>query len=113
MRHVKRPKKKHLLGSHKKPKRKERANIKGKVIDGQHEQYILTMGMMMGIRVSLARANNDRTPLKVRDFAAIDKLVFPPGGCKREGFRTPPHQLNHTFKFKDYSPKAFAAVRKM
>jgi hypothetical protein len=50
-RHIKRVKKKHLIGSHKKEKRKDRANIKGKVIDGEHEQYILTMGMMMGIRV--------------------------------------------------------------
>ena len=26
---------------------------------------------------------------------------------------TPPHQLNHTFKFKDYSPMAFAYLRRM
>ncbi len=26
---------------------------------------------------------------------------------------TPPHQLNHTFKFKDYSPLAFAYLRRM
>lgn len=26
---------------------------------------------------------------------------------------TPPHQLNHTFKFKDYSPHAFAYLRRM
>ena len=51
IRHIKRVKKKHLIGSHKKEQLKDRANIKGKVIDGKHEQYILTMGMMMGIRV--------------------------------------------------------------
>lgn len=39
----------------------------------------------------------------------MDKLVFPPGGSKR----TPPHKLEHTFKFKDYSPKVFAALRKL
>ena len=113
IRHMKRVKKKHLIGSHKKGKRKERANIKGKVIDGQHEQYILTMGMMMGIRVAVARAQSDRAPLVVRDFDKVDKLVFPPRGSTRPGRITPPHQLNHTFKFKDYAPKAFAAIREM
>ena len=106
LRHVKRVKKKHLLGSHKKDKHRDRVNIKGKMIDGQHEQYILTMGMMMGIRVSVARAlaASDQ-PLLVRDFGKVDKLVFPPGGCRKKGRMTPPHQLNHTFKFKDYAPR--------
>lgn len=106
LRHVKRVKKKHLLGSHKKDKHRDRVNIKGKTIDGQHEQYILTMGMMMGIRVSVARAlaASDQ-PLLVRDFGKVDKLVFPPGGCRKKGRMTPPHQLNHTFKFKDYAPR--------
>lgn len=27
--------------------------------------------------------------------------------------KTPPHQLGHTFKFKDYSPVAFAFLRRM
>jgi hypothetical protein len=106
LRHVKRVKKKHLLGSHKKEKHRDRVNIKGKMIDGQHEQYILTMGMMMGIRVSVARAlAASQLPLQVKDFSKVDKLVFPPGGSRRAGRMTPPHQLNHTFKFKDYSPR--------
>lgn len=106
LRHVKRVKKKHLLGSHKKDKHRDRVNIKGKMIDGQHEQYILTMGMMMGIRVSVARAlAASNQPLLVRDFGKVDKLVFPPGGCRKKGRMTPPHQLNHTFKFKDYAPR--------
>jgi 1-phosphatidylinositol-4-phosphate 5-kinase len=29
------------------------------------------------------------------------------------GPNTPPHQLSHTFKFKDYSPKAFAYIRRL
>lgn len=29
------------------------------------------------------------------------------------GPRTPAHQLHHTFKFKDYSPMAFAYLRRM
>jgi len=110
LRHVRRVKKKHIIGHHKKARRKERTNIKGKVIDGQHEQYIVTMGMMMGIRVSIDRTRADRAvPLLVRDFGKCDKLVFPPGGSKN----TPPHQLNHTFKFKDYAPKVFRSIRLM
>jgi 1-phosphatidylinositol-4-phosphate 5-kinase len=112
-RHLKRPKAKHVIGSHKKEARKTRPNIKGKVIDGQHEQYLLTMGMMLGIRVSVARAKTDTSPLLVRDFGKIDKLVFPPKGCQVPGQVTPPHQLQHTFKFKDYAPRVFGAIREM
>ena len=39
----------------------------------------------------------------------VEKYVFRPGG----GDKTPPHQLRHTFKFKDYSPVAFAYLRRM
>ena len=97
-------------------RRKERENIKGKVIDGKHEQYVLTLGMMMGIRQTLlSRANAaDVDPsgvnggaLAVPDFVETRKYVFPPKGSPS----TPPHSLAHTFKFKDYAPRAFAAVR--
>jgi 1-phosphatidylinositol-4-phosphate 5-kinase len=43
----------------------------------------------------------------------VDKLVFPPSGSTRPGRITPAHQLNHTFKFKDYAPRAFGALRTM
>jgi len=43
------------------------------------------------------------------DFMAVEKYVFRPKG----GPSTPPHQLSHTFKFKDYSPKAFAYIRRL
>ena len=32
---------------------KNRVKVKGKVIDGEHEQYALTYGMMLGISVSV------------------------------------------------------------
>ena len=43
----------------KRPERKDREHIKGKVIDGKHEQYVLTLGMMMGIRQTLLSQAND------------------------------------------------------
>jgi hypothetical protein len=47
---VKRPKLKNVTRNHKvDPSRK----IKGKVIDGVHELYTLTIGMMLGIRVAV------------------------------------------------------------
>ena len=110
VRHVKRPKKKHVLGNVKKSSRKQRPNVKGKVIDGEHEQYLLTIGMMTGIRNSISSSKDfSEDPLKVRDFNAVTKVAFPPNGSRR----TPPHKLSHTFKFKDYCPKAFRAIREM
>lgn len=38
-----------------------------------------------------------------------EKYIFRPSG----GPKTPPHQLGHTFKFKDYSPAAFAYLRRV
>lgn len=113
--HVKKPNLKKALNL-KKARRKERENIKGKVIDGKHEQYVLTLGMMMGIRQTLcSRANAGdlggagaaHKPLALDDFGGARKYVFPPRGTAE----TPPHSLAHTFKFKDYAPRAFAAIR--
>lgn len=47
----------------------------------------------------------------------IDATHFPcldyPALFSQGGPKTPPHQLSHTFKFKDYSPLAFAYLRRM
>ena len=99
-------------------RRKDRENIKGKVIDGKHEQYVLTLGMMMGIRQTLLSQANDidadtaaaaprPEALAVGDFLECRKYVFPPKGSST----TPPHSLAHTFKFKDYAPEAFSRIR--
>lgn len=47
------------------------------------------------------------TKLSLDDFMAVRKLVFPPGGSQL----TPPHPLSSAFKFKDYAPRAFHALR--
>ena len=121
MAHVPTPNlKKAITKNMKRPERKDREHIKGKVIDGKHEQYVLTLGMMMGIRQTLLSQANDvdlataaekpsGAPLALRDFVESRKYVFPPKGSST----TPPHSLAHTFKFKDYSPSAFARIREI
>ena len=94
-----------------------RSYVKGKVIDGKHELYTMSIAVMLGMRTSIGRTNlemsetthNERRWLDNDDLMAVVKYVFPPRG----GVITPPHQLNHTFKFKDYSPLAFAYLRRM
>lgn len=89
--------------------------VKGKVIDGRHELYTLSIAVMLGVRTSIARTNtiiasSDRKKLLTpQDFMAEEKYEFSPKGSAT----TPPHKLSHTFKFKDYAPVAFAYLRRM
>jgi len=95
----------------------QRSYVKGKVIDGKHELYTMSIAVMFGMRTSIGRTNknisetvhNERRWLDNDDLMAVEKYEFPPKGSEL----TPPHQLNHTFKFKDYSPLAFAYLRRV
>ena len=114
----KRPKLKNLTKDVKKSRRRRRSHIKGKKIDGKHEQYALSIGMMLGIRVCVGRVDQGdqkekKKGLKLEDFMQVEKLVFPPGGNTVGPYITPPHQLAHTFKFKAYAPKIFSKIRQM
>jgi 1-phosphatidylinositol-4-phosphate 5-kinase len=96
---------------------KRRSYVKGKVIDGKHELYTMSIAVMLGMRTSIGRTNMEMSETahnKLRwldndDLMAVVKYVFPPRG----GTITPPHPLSHTFKFKDYSPLGFAYLRRM
>ncbi|KAL7447350.1 hypothetical protein ACHAXM_010645 [Skeletonema potamos] len=96
---------------------KMRSYVKGKVIDGKHELYTMSIAVMLGMRTSIGRTNMEMSETahnKLRwldndDLMAVVKYVFPPRG----GIITPPHPLSHTFKFKDYSPLGFAYLRRM
>ena len=96
-----------------------RSHIKGKKIDGKHEQYTLSLGMMLGIRCSVGKSeqltsgNAETIKLAFTDFMQVDKFVFPPNGNTSGPNMTPPHQLAHTFKFKAYAPKIFSKIRTM
>ena len=88
--------------------------VPGKLITRENDQYVTTIGMMLGLRVSLfynaASVCEEIDPH--RDSRASDHYVFPPEGCKRKDMpKTPKHHLSHTFKFKDYAPKVFHRIR--
>lgn len=89
--------------------------VKGKVINGEHELYTLSIAVMIGVRQSISRTNvelnagNGKRWVKIQDFRTTEKYEFRPKG---DG-KTPPHLLAHTFKFKDYSPVVFAYLRRM
>jgi 1-phosphatidylinositol-4-phosphate 5-kinase len=89
--------------------------VKGKVIDGEHELYTLSIAVMIGVRTSISKTNTiinsgpKKRWVRPEDFRATEKYEFRPKG----GSKTPPHQLAHTFKFKDYSPVAFAYLRRL
>ena len=112
---IKHPKAKNFTKLIKKKKDKNRAfsrNFKGKVIDGVHELYTITAGMMLGLRYSVGRSNTTSIQnLLLGDFSYVEKISFPPDGNNQPPFRTPPHQLAHTFKFKTYAPLVFSKLR--
>ena len=78
---LKRPKMKNLnivkqLKKHTKYRGTKKKNFKGKVIDGLHELYSLTAGMMLGIRCTIGRSNyTDKEGLTLDDFNHVDKMI--------------------------------------
>lgn len=95
--------------------KRRKSYVKGKVIDGQHELYTLSIAVMIGVRTSISKTNvvlnagPGKRWVHIQDFQHSEKYEFRPKG----GNMTPPHQLAHTFKFKDYSPVPFAYLRRM
>lgn len=65
-------------------KKKRKSYVTGKVIDGRHEMYTLSIAMMLGIRTSIARTNtiiassDRRNMLTPQDFMAEEKYEFAP-----------------------------------
>eukprot|EP01038_Epipyxis_sp_PR26KG_P010808 gene10808-14509_t len=119
LRTLKRPKLKNLnikkqLNKRTKATRKKHfsKNFKGKVIDGVHELYTLTAGIMLGIRYTVGNSShNNEEKLTLLDFNQVENIFFPPKGNNTPPHITPPHSLVHTFKFKSYSPKVFKRLR--
>ena len=74
----KRPRMKNLTRDVKAARRKRRSHIKGKKIDGKHEQYALSMGMMLGIRVSVGNTeqgskvgDQNKHKMELADFMQV------------------------------------------
>ena len=100
-----------------KEKKKSRNYVKGKVIEEEHELYTLSIAVMLGLRYAIYQTHrqleidkrDNQIWLDSEEFMRMQKYVFRPDGQHD----TPPHKLGHTFKFKDYSPVAFAYIRRM
>jgi 1-phosphatidylinositol-4-phosphate 5-kinase len=96
-------------------KNKNKSYVKGKVIDGEHELYTMSIAVMIGVRTSISRTNAELNSgpgkrwVRASDFRTTEKYEFRPKG---DG-PLPPHQLAHTFKYKDYCPVVFAYMRRM
>jgi hypothetical protein len=91
--------------------------VPGKLITAENDMYVMSIGMMLGLRVSLMynaahKVGAGDDPMSAADVHGCDKYVFPPEGTEKAGFpQTPRHHLSHTFKFKDYCPKVLHHVR--
>ena len=67
-------------------KKKRKSYVKGKVIDGKHELYTLSIAVMLGVRTSIARTNTiisssdgcRKRILSPQDFMAEEKYEFAP-----------------------------------
>jgi 1-phosphatidylinositol-4-phosphate 5-kinase len=70
----------------KKGKKQRKSYVKGKVIDGRHELYTLSIAVMLGVRTSIARTNTvisasdgpGKKMLSPQDFMAEEKYEFAP-----------------------------------
>jgi hypothetical protein len=71
-----------------------RSYVKGKVIDGKHELYTMSIAVMFGMRTSIGRTNlamsktahNQRRWLDNDDLMAVEKYEFPPRVSAPEPF---------------------------
>lgn len=66
-------------------KKRNKSYVKGKVIDGKHELYTLSIAVMLGVRTSIARTNTiisseggKKKILSPQDFMAEEKYEFAP-----------------------------------
>ena len=120
LRTMKRPKLKNFnvfkqLKKHTKVKRKKHKNFKGKVINGEHELYVITAGITLGIKCSLDHSKMEEKIrgkyLTLQDFNYVENVAFPAVGSDSMPYPTPPHSLMRTFKFKSYAPRVFGRLR--
>ncbi|CAM9603567.1 unnamed protein product, partial [Chrysoparadoxa australica] len=102
----------------------------GTEVTETHKMYALTYMVILGLRCTTGRRSlvaMDKDLDTLTSEMDNDKLTFPPEGtgvededprtsskgCSVNKLYTPPHQLNHEFKFKDYCPKMFHSLRRI
>lgn len=77
-----------------------------RIVDEDHQNYILMYDMLTGIRISVSRCQAKPTrPLTPDDFYATHKMAFDLTGNEE----TP--SSRYDFKFKDYAPWVFRSLR--
>lgn len=77
-----------------------------RVVDEQHDNYVLMYDMLTGIRTAVSRCQaKPPRPLTELDYRAYQKLAFDLTGSEF----TP--QSRYDFKFKDYAPWVFRSIR--
>lgn len=77
-----------------------------RVVDEQHDNYVLMYDMLTGIRTAVSRCQaKPPRPLTDLDYRAYQKLAFDLTGSEF----TP--QSRYDFKFKDYAPWVFRSIR--
>lgn len=77
-----------------------RSYVKGKVIDGKHELYTMSIAVMFGMRTSIGRTNLDMSQtahnslrwLDNDDLMAVEKYEFPPRVSVLDTYFLPHHQ---------------------
>jgi len=91
-----------------------RSYVKGKVIDGKHELYTMSIAVMFGMRTSIGRTNlamsqsahNSRRWLDNDDLMAVEKYEFPPRVSASEPLRFSTNILsNQANHISPFSPK--------
>ncbi|CAI5528202.1 unnamed protein product [Closterium sp. Naga37s-1] len=81
----------------------------GELIYKGHRSYLLMRTLQLGLRYSVGRITPDaQRDVGPGDFSHWPAVRFPPAGSST----TPPHSM-HAFKWRDYCPAAFRALRAM
>ncbi|CAI5961401.1 unnamed protein product [Closterium sp. NIES-64] len=81
----------------------------GELIYKGHRSYLLMRTLQLGLRYSVGRITPDaQRDVGPADFSHCPAVRFPPAGSPT----TPPHSM-HAFKWRDYCPAAFRALRAM
>jgi hypothetical protein len=100
-------------------KKIRKSYVKGKVIDGRHELYTLSIAVMLGVRTSVAKTNaiitavGGRRTLNPQDFMCEEKYEFAPKVSGSQSLEPPPFKpfrLVHAYTLS--SSLAFYRIRR-
>jgi len=101
-------------------------NADGKEINTKHEQFDLSVAMMLGIRFSVSKTSHEEKQRRAEnfldgkftneDFQKIDKSIFPYTPdivTMNDPFEVMHQELFDVFKFRSYAPLVFSRIRRL